>query len=122
MGDQDPAKSKKALLIVVRAILAGSIGIIEGSRYLSSLRLRFDSVWTKKLINFAGIDSETDELPLGSVRQFWAPSALADKDQQILKYEGSIRESTLETCRSLERDLKNDLLASLKNDNSSGTS
>jgi hypothetical protein len=122
LGDQDPAKSKKALLIVVRAILAGSIGIIEGSRYLSSLRLRFDSVWTKKLINFAGIDSETDELPLGSVRQFWAPSALADKDQQILKYEGSIRESTLETCRSLERDLKNDLLASLKNDNSSGTS
>ena len=107
---------------MVRAILAGSIGIIEGSRYLSSLRLRFDSVWTKKLINFAGIDSETDELPLGSVRQFWAPSALADKDQQILKYEGSIRESTLETCRSLERDLKNDLLASLKNDNSSGTS
>ena len=49
------------------------------------------------------ISSETDHLPLGPERQYWAPDALAEKDVQIVRAETWAREFGLETCREIVR-------------------
>lgn len=50
---------------------------------------------------FVGIDSETDHLPLGAARDYWAKAALAAKDLEIEEAEAFYRESTLVACRRL---------------------
>jgi len=47
---------------------------------------------------FAGVASETDDLPIGTVRQYWAPEALIEKDRVAAAYEAKIREQFLAAC------------------------
>jgi hypothetical protein len=48
-----------------------------------------------------GLDSETDHLPVGEVRNLWAPAALKEKDVAIARAEESCRADFLETCRRI---------------------
>lgn len=59
---------------------------------------------------FVAVASETDDLPLGAVRQYWAPDALARKDQELASYETRIRDHVPDSCRELEHELRDDLL------------
>ena len=72
-------------------LLAGRLGVIETARLLSQLafwsHLRDDA----DLVTFAAIDSETDDLPVGAVRQYWAPEALERKDVEIDRAEQMYR-------------------------------
>ncbi len=48
-----------------------------------------------------GLDSETDHLPVGEVRNLWAPDALKEKDVAIARAEESYRTDFLEICRRI---------------------
>ena len=52
------------------------------------------------LLVFVGVDSETDDLPLGSVRQ-WAPDALVERDRELAKAEALYANSVADACRRL---------------------
>ena len=52
-------------------------------------------------VDFIVINSDTDHLPLGPERQYWAADALKAKDQEIARAEEWARQFGLETCRRL---------------------
>lgn len=104
-------RTKIQVLAVARGILSKHIGAIEGSIYLSSLAQNLEPRWSDKMDTFVTVASETDHLPLGSLRQHWEPDALARKDYEVANYETRIREHVLDTCRELAQELRTDLLS-----------
>lgn len=103
-------KTKIRMLAIVRGILFGHIGLVEGSICLASLTYNLEPRWSGKMDAFVAVASQTDDLPLGSVRQHWAPDALARKDDELANYEARIGEDVLNACRELEQELRTDLL------------
>ena len=77
---------------LAQRIIDGQVGIIEGSRqillYQSWLHARGDEAFNV----FRAIESQTDHLPIGKVRDLWSPDALKEKDKEIKEVEEFYRE------------------------------
>jgi hypothetical protein len=74
---------------------------VEGARRLSGLEHRLAAEHDPDFTFFIGVDSETDHLPLGDVRQHWAADALRKKDEELSSLEGFFRADALCACRNL---------------------
>ena len=63
---------------IVNAMLAGQLSFIEGARNVNvwSNNAGIDLL-SEPFVTFVAIDSETDAVPIGKVRDLWAPEALA---------------------------------------------
>jgi hypothetical protein len=109
-------KVKLQILAIARGMLSRHIGVAEGSIYLSSLVHNLEPAWSDKAKAFLAVASETDDLPLGPVRQHWTSDALARKDHELADYEARIREHVLNACRETEQELRSDLLGLRTND------
>jgi hypothetical protein len=103
ISHQDYVDNQQAKVVEIASkMIDGQIGIIDGSRQLSGLyhsvsNLSFD----EDFIVFVAINSETDNLPIGSERQYWADSALAMKDEEIKNAELLYKEHALAACKKL---------------------
>src|SRR4051812_35332439 len=82
-------------------ILDGSIDLITGARRLASLSHDVHADRDPDFVTFIGIDSETDEFPLGTVRQHWNPEALVKYDLERERAEQQYRPRALECARRL---------------------
>jgi len=89
------------IVAVCEAMLREEIGIIAGSRKLTSLGLEFFGDHDEDFVMFVSIDSETDHLPVDLERQNWNIKALKRKDKEIENYEASAKADAFETCRKL---------------------
>src|ERR1035438_1626155 len=79
-------------LETVEAVLDGRICITEAARaLLPLLRTNSDLASREDFDLIRAIESETDDLPIGRVREHWHPDSLREKDCEI------------ERCRSEER-------------------
>lgn len=86
---------------VAQAFLDGKTTVLEAVRQLVSLA-HTDAVAELEDRRFIiGIDSETDHLPVGEVRNLWSPDALKEKDAAIARAEESCRADFMETCRRI---------------------
>lgn len=92
-------------IAVARRILAGETGLIEGCRALSSMRWEFGADVRDRFTPFVAIDSETDDLPIGAVRDLWQPDALARKDLEISRCEQLYGTQVAEACMVLIESL-----------------
>jgi hypothetical protein len=75
-------------LEISQSVLDGQTGTIEAAHALCSLVHRDPSIASeedRKL--FIAITSETDDLPVGRVRQEWHPDSLPEKDHEIARCE-----------------------------------
>ena len=54
-----------------------------------------------------GINSETDDLPIGPVRELWDEDALRDKDREIKRCEEIWDDEFRETCKRILLRLQN---------------
>ena len=99
----------KRAVAVARQIMAGELGVIEGCRELSSMRWEFGAEMKELFLPFVALDSETDHLPIGAVRELWQVDALARKDQEIRRFEQVQRTQTIEACLMLIRQLGEDI-------------
>jgi hypothetical protein len=95
-------QARAAAVETLASLIAGSIGLINASRKLSSLRHQIagedlDDDWRV----FVGLDSETDHLPVGEERKHWQADALAKKDVEIKKSEGSYRDRAIVAAQNL---------------------
>jgi hypothetical protein len=88
---------------LAQRMLAGEIGIAEGSGELAAWRFDVGADNDPDFIFFVGMDSETDDLPIGSARRHWNPEALRAKDAELAAYEAKVREEAFEICRRLIR-------------------
>ena len=101
MSEQDPGAVRKVVEIA-QAMIDSRLGVVEGSRLLAGLRFEVcEEDFDPDFLPFVGIDSETDHLPLGKVREHWDPTALAEKDAELEKAETFDRDTALAACRAL---------------------
>ena len=92
------------LLAKANAFLAGQVGPIEAARSLARFR-GIDKHLDEVLVTFVVVDSETDALPLGEVRELWNTEALKRQDIEIAKAESRYREMVSDACHGLVRNL-----------------
>jgi hypothetical protein len=70
---------------IARSVLNRRIGVIDAARSLLSILRRNPEMVTKEDFNFViAIESETDDLPLGRVRELWNPEVLPEKDRSSI--------------------------------------
>jgi len=95
----DPAVAR--VLEIARELVAGKMGTIEASRTLSSFRHQVEPDLMSLFQDFVAIDSETDALPIGSVRAEWTRESLAIKDAEIASCEQFYHPLALKACVEL---------------------
>jgi hypothetical protein len=92
---------------IAKRFLAGELGVIEASRALSPF---WDMVSQEDLEPhiraFVGINSDTDALPVGDVREYWASEALVGKDREISDAEAKWRDWGREAAEAIVQLLK----------------
>lgn len=96
-----PTIPESQILSLAKQFLGGQLGVIAASRKLSPLRHEVKAELAEVLLVFTGIDSETDTLPIGDVRQHWSPEALERKDREITEAENVYREPAIEAATRL---------------------
>ena len=83
---------------MARDLIQGKAGVIEAARYFSGLRFDLGPPFEELLRLFVAIDSETDALPIGAIREFWAAEALVLKDEQVRSVDAFYRDAAVETA------------------------
>ncbi len=98
-------KDRERVQDITNGILDGKRGVIDAARTLLPLLRRSPELASEEDFNFVrAIESETDDLPLGRIRENWDPEALADKDREIARCESLWRDQFRATCeRILQR-------------------
>jgi len=86
---------------VAKSMLEGRTTVLEAVRKLVSLAHTDAIVDVEDRRLIIGIESETDHLPVGEVRQLWAPDALEIKDVEIARCEELYMTPFLEACRRI---------------------
>ena len=76
MADTEIARTK--ITETLNLMLAGRLSYIEGARTVNgwSNKSGYDTL-SGPFVTFVAIDSETDAVPIGEVRERWAPDAVA---------------------------------------------
>src|SRR5688572_13885453 len=103
MTSPDTEWSQVAAVEAAKLILAGELGVIEGCRLLADLAHTLVPDWVadQDFVVFGALASETDHLPTGTARQYWAADALAREDRNIARIEASARSDVLAACRNV---------------------
>lgn len=98
------ASVRMRVVDTARLMLGGQLNFLEGARVLSSLRheaaVRDNDPDFMALV---AIDSETDALPIGAVRQYWSKEALEKLESECKDAEVWARKFGTEACESLIR-------------------
>ncbi|QOY95397.1 DUF2489 domain-containing protein [Massilia sp. UMI-21] len=83
-------------------MLDGQLSFLIGSRRLAALRHETDTAADDAdFLIFVAIDSETDALPLGAVREHWDKRALARLELEIEEAEHWASTAGADACKSL---------------------
>lgn len=89
------------IVAICESVLAEEIGVIAGSRRLNRLGLQLYGARDPDFVTFAGVDSETDHLPVDAERANWSAEALERKDREIAHAEKTYQEDVFLACRKL---------------------
>ena len=108
MTSTERESSRVAALNAAAAVVDGRLGIIEGCRRLSSLAHDLVLDWRvdKDFVVFGAVSSETDNLPVGTARQYWSPAALAREDGNIERAEAMYRDAVISACSNVVERFK----------------
>lgn len=83
-------------------MLGGRIGAIEAARILCALLHQDSMIVSQTDFNtIRGVDSETDHLPVGGVREHWHPEYLRENDGEIARCEGLYRDHVRAICERI---------------------
>lgn len=93
---------RRQVVSTAQAMLDGQLSFLIGSRRLAALRHETDTAADDAdFMVFVAIDSETDALPLGAVREHWDQDALARLEPEIEEAEYWASTAGADACRSL---------------------
>lgn len=95
-------QNRRRALLIAKNLLESRINAIEAARALIPF-LRADPTLAmpedRKVL--AGINSETDDLPVGQVREEWHPDLLLERDKEIERYEKIYRDQVRAICQRI---------------------
>src|SRR3954451_20833468 len=92
---------RSEIVRIAEQILSGALEITEGCR---ALVRRFHGAGLRDDPNallITGVDSETDGLPLPSVRSLWNEAEYQLQERERVAYEEKVRPQVLAACRAL---------------------
>ena len=94
---------QKEIAAIARAMLAGEVDLLAGTRQIARLSrgLSEPDLSDPDVFTFVAVDSDLDDIPMGSARGMWDPNALAEKDRERDEYLGRAKESIERACRGL---------------------
>ena len=95
------AKARREVVSIASRMLDGEMPLIEGARVLYDLRCVVGLADSELFMPIVAFESDTDDQPVGAVRQMYSQEALAAKDQGIAGYLAEMRPEILETCRKI---------------------
>ena len=96
--------ARKRVVEIAGGILAGRLRPLLGARYLSRyVHDLEDEISHDAWCTIVGVDSESDDLPIGPERQYWAPEALREKDKVAFGYEEKVAGDVIRVAEELLR-------------------
>ena len=102
-------EAKKEIIRVAKEMLAGAVDLIIGCRVITGLSCNTDDPQDEIYLPFIALDSETDHLPMGSVRELCDPDYLKRVDKEINRYNELAREDIHKACVELVKKLSHEL-------------
>jgi hypothetical protein len=94
-------EARREIGAIANSLLRNALSYIEGARKIAGLRFFAGLENDLDITPFVGIDSETDDLPLGESREHWQPQALARLQPKIDRAEVWARELSHPYCNRL---------------------
>ena len=91
-------RTRTTIAQIASQMIAKEIDLIEGCRRISRLAGDLDDGRADVFTVFAGVDSETDDLPLGAKRKLWNELSLARKDEEKKCYLLEAEDVILDAC------------------------
>ncbi len=88
-------KHRRKVRALAQRIISGEVGVIEGSRQMAKFEVWLHARSDEDFRVFAGVNSESDHLPVGEARKHWSSEALLQKDQEILSLEDFYRNEVI---------------------------
>ena len=92
---------ERKLVDHARNLLSGVTSITEASRGIASIAYELNVAFEQPFLYFVGIDSETDQFPIGDVTQLWHPAAVAKLDAERERYEASIHREAVQYAEEI---------------------
>ena len=99
MVDRDTGRSET--LETLREIVSGDLDPLEGCRLVVRSYGLFGDRNDADYMTLVGIESETDDLPLGHVREGWGAEALQAAGRERDRYMAEVKAILLAACGSL---------------------
>jgi hypothetical protein len=90
---------------IANEILRGDVDLITGRRQLALALGRAGLEQEADALTIWEVDSDSDNMPVGSVRELWDPAALVEQDARREAYVARARDDVLTACRNLVRKL-----------------
>jgi len=103
------ASVRAEMLRLTEQLLSGELSVVAAARALKPFRNAVEPELSEILDVFVAIDSETDSLPLGEVRQHWNPGSLEREDMKVAVAERIWRERAMDAGTRLVRQLEGSL-------------
>ncbi|TCV97370.1 hypothetical protein EC912_101379 [Luteibacter rhizovicinus] len=92
---------KVELVSTARAMLDGTLGLIEGVRRLNDLRFQIDDPDSPVFHTVRVVESDMDEVPVGDIRSRFGQTFLQQKDAEVADYLGSSADDIQRACREI---------------------
>jgi len=97
----DANRDRERAVSIARSALSRQLGILEAVRALTPYTHSVPELFAEDANTFIGIDSETDDLPIGRLRERWHPDFLPEKDVEIARCEHLWRDRVLGACERI---------------------
>lgn len=103
--EERAARDRAAVVHAAKAVLAGELALLEGSRRLASLGLSLAprAAGDPDFRVLRGLLDRVFHLPTGPELQHWSSSALADADAERERIVESARAAVMQACQNLVR-------------------
>lgn len=97
------ADRRSELVVVAKAMLDGSMHLIEGVRRICALRHAVGQPDDEVFMPIRSIESETDHFPLGGMRAHCSADYLERMDDEMNRYLDDAKPEILSACKEIIR-------------------
>jgi hypothetical protein len=94
-------KQCSRLVALCRDVVDRRVSAIQASRTINRFRFELRAEKDPDFLTFTLIDSDTDNLPLGGVREHWSEEALVQKDAELRDAEAFYAEMAKKAAANL---------------------
>ena len=99
-------RARQEIACVALGILNGSVDLLAGCRSLVRLRIEADAPPSPAFDSIIGVESETDDFPLGDQRTAYSSELLARLDSEVSTYLDEVRPDVLQACHEIVHEIE----------------